>query len=65
MTSHYDNNNNNTTIRDVSWNKLLLLLCKNYKLQILKNLDVIEKKRLQIANHLKRIVVDAPILARK
>ena len=30
-----------------------------------KNLDVIEKERLQIHDHYKRIVLDATILARK
>ena len=34
-------------------------------MQILKNLDVIEKNRLQIRNHHKRIDLDATILARK
>ena len=37
----------------------------DFKLQILKNLDVIEEKRLQICNHLKQIVLDATILVRK
>lgn len=34
-------------------------------MQITKNLDVIEKKRLQIRNQRKQIVLEATILAKK
>ena len=64
--NNYENNNNDATMIDISCNRLLsLVCCKKFKLQTIKNPDVIEKKDLQIRNQHMQIVLEATILARK